>query len=547
MRWFDDLWLKEGFATFMAAKALAELEPDADAWKTFYLGNKPSAYAVDQTAGTRPLWQALDNLGQAKSNYGAIVYNKAPGVLKQLEYLVGDSAFQAGVRTFLTRHAFANATWRDLLASVATAAGLPLDQFGRDFMLRAGMPLIEQRITLRNGRITRLELAQRPATPSLPRDPPASSPQSVSLWTERTEVLLAYRDRPPVRIPVEIRSPVTVVSRATGRPAPDFVFANARDYGYYLLLLDTASVSALEGGALGRTHDAFLRAMLWGALWDQVRASRMSPDRFVRLVLRELPAERDEQIAPFVLARLGRAVAAYLPAGARAAVQPDVERLLWDGAADARRVYGVRKTFLEAFIDLADSPEAVARLGGLLSADSAAGEPLRDPTRWDIVTRFLILGTPDAEAILGGQTRRDTTPDGRRQAFIAAAGRASAATKREYFDRYFADTTLNEEWASGSLGPFNAIEHEGLTQPYLGAALDSLPYIQAHRRIFFLESWLAAFLRGQTSDAALAVVRDYLARHPRLATDLRRKVLQHMDELERTVRIRHAAQGKALP
>ena len=109
MRWFDDLWLKEGFATFMAAKALADLEPDADAWKTFYLGNKPSAYAVDQTAGTRPLWQALDNLDQAKSNYGAIVYNKAPAVLKQLDYLVGDAAFQAGVRAFLERHAYGNA------------------------------------------------------------------------------------------------------------------------------------------------------------------------------------------------------------------------------------------------------------------------------------------------------------------------------------------------------------------------------------------------------------------------------------------------------
>src|SRR4029078_3054468 len=104
MRWFDDLWLKEGFATFMASKALATLEPRAGAWKTFYLGNKPSGYAVDQTAATRPLWQELDNLDQAKSNYGAIVYNKAPSVLKQLEYLVGHASFQTGVRRFLETH-----------------------------------------------------------------------------------------------------------------------------------------------------------------------------------------------------------------------------------------------------------------------------------------------------------------------------------------------------------------------------------------------------------------------------------------------------------
>ena len=71
---------------------------------------------MDQTAGTTPVWQELGNLDQAKSNYGAIVYNKAPGVLKQLNYLVGDSAFQTGVHTFLISHPYGNATWPDLIA-----------------------------------------------------------------------------------------------------------------------------------------------------------------------------------------------------------------------------------------------------------------------------------------------------------------------------------------------------------------------------------------------------------------------------------------------
>jgi aminopeptidase N len=542
MRWFDDLWLKEGFATFMAAKALADLEPDADAWKTFYLGNKPSAYAVDQTAGTRPLWQALDNLAQAKSNYGAIVYNKAPGVLKQLEYLVGERAFQRGVRRFLARHAFANATWRDLLESLSTAARRPLDDFGQEFMVRAGMPVVTQRLEVRGGRIARLELAQRPAAVGIAGASVPPTRSSVrQLWTERTEVLLAYRDRPPVRLPVELRGPVTRVRAALGLPAPEFVFANARDYGYFLLLLDSASVAALEAGALGRVRDGFLRAMLWGALWDQVRASEMPPERFVRLALQDLPAETDEQIVPVVLARHTRAVSAYLAPDGRARLQEAVERTLWEGGADRRRAYGVRKAFVDAFIDVAASPEGYARLAGLLAADSAAGEPLRDPTRWDVVTRLLILGGPAAEPAFDRQRARDTTPDGRRLAFVAGAARGTAATKREYFQRYFADSTLNEEWASGSLGPFNALEHERLTLPYIRPALDSLPFIQAHRRIFFLEAWLAAFLLGQTSDTAAAIGRGYLDAHPALSLDLRRKVLQYLDELERTVRIRSGA------
>ena len=534
MRWFDDLWLKEGFATFLAARALAELEPEADAWKTFHLANKPAAYAVDQTPGTRPLWQALENLDQAKSNYGAIVYNKAPSVLKQLEYLVGDSAFQSGIRGFLRTHAYGTADWRDLLAAIGRAAGRPLEAFGGEFLLREGMPVVEQRLELRDGRIQRLALVQRPASI---RDA-GSSAGGPPTWTQRTEVLLTWRDRPAARFPVELHDSVTEVPAARGLPAPEMVFANAGDHGYFLTLPDSATVRALETGALGRTRDPFLRALLWGALWDEVRAARLPPGRFVRLALRELPAERDEQIAPMVLGRLSRAFRAYLRPELRAPMRVRVERALRRQAANDSLPYGVRKAYADAFIAVADSREGIASLRAMLDADSLAGEPLRDPTRWDIVTRLLVLKAPGAESALAAQQRRDTTPDGRRQAFIAGAGRPQARVKREYFTRWFADSALNEEWATGSLGPFNALEHHRLTLPWLRPALDSLPFIRANRRIFYLEDWLAAFLRGQTGDSALRVVRAYLDGHPDLDQDLRRKILQHADELERTVTIR---------
>jgi aminopeptidase N len=110
--------------------------------------------------------------------------------------------------------------------------------------------------------------------------------------------------------------------------------------------------------------------------------------------------------------------------------------------------------------------------------------------------------------------------------------------KREYFTRYFADKSLNEDWASGSLGAFNSPEHAELTLPYLRPALDSLTYIQANRRIFFLGSWLGAFIGGQHSPGALAIVNQFLADHPKLPLDLRQKVLQTVDDLDRTVRIR---------
>ena len=84
MRWFDDLWLKEGFAQYMAYQALASIAPDDNVWKRFYQSIKPAAYSIDSTLGTTPIYQDIANLKDAKSAYGAIVYSKAPGVIKQL-------------------------------------------------------------------------------------------------------------------------------------------------------------------------------------------------------------------------------------------------------------------------------------------------------------------------------------------------------------------------------------------------------------------------------------------------------------------------------
>ena len=540
MKWFDDLWLKEGFATYMAAKALNELEPSSEAWKTFYLSNKPAAYGVDQTTGTTPLWQSLANLDQAKSNYGAIVYNKAPSVLKQLNFLVGDSAFQRGVQQFLAKHAYANATWQDLLASIGQASHRDLTAWGKQWMLRPGMPEVETKLTLRNGRIERLQLVQRPVQPSV---------SGQGSWPMKTTLVLAYDGNCPrcanvlregryQDIAVELRGVTTEVPEAKTLVAPAFIYANIGDYGYQVVALDSLSRRNLLHGALARVSDPFLRAMLWGTLWDEVRAARLHPAKFIALVVRDLPKEADEQIVPIQLGRLSRAVNAYLVDDARDSLQLPVERFLWSGAGDVAQSYGIRRAYLDAFISVARSSAALDRLRDVLAADSAAGDVVRDPLRWEIVTHLTVLATPDAAARLAAQAARDSTADGKRRAFTVGAAKGTVATKADYFRRYFADSTLNEDWASGSLGAFNALEHQALTRPYLRPALDSLPFIQANRRIFFLGSWLGAFLGGQSDAEALDIVQKFLKEHPKLPRDLRQKVLQNADELARTVRIR---------
>ncbi len=533
MRWFDDLWLKEGFATYMAAKMQASLDTASGAWKTFYLRNKPLAYAVDATRGTTPVWQSLENLDQAKSNYGAIVYNKAPSVLKQLDYLVGPDAFQRGLRRFLAAHAYGNATWRDLLAAVGKESGRSLDRWGKQYILRPGMPVIDQSVRVAADGRTRLVLRQQPAQPL----------SGKGAWPIRTSVVVGQPDGKLVRLRVTLESDSTVVALPAGTAPPTFVYANADDYAYALVLPDERTVVWLEEN-MSSVKDSFLRALLWGALWDLVREARLDPARFTALALRELQTETDEQIVAGVLGRVGRAVVAYLPAERRDSALATVEKLLRRGSADPDRPYGIRKPYLDTYIRVAGTRSSLAHLDALLDSTDAAGAPLRAPTRWAIVTALIERNAPSAERRLERESRADSGSEGKRRAFVAGAARPAAEVKKEYFRRYFADESLNEDWVTASLDGFNTVRQSELTRPYLIPALDSLRWIQTNRRIFFLGSWLTSFLEGQTSAESLVAVDRFLGQHPELPLDLRAKVLQAEDELARTVRIRGAVRTR---
>ena len=538
MEWFDDLWLKEGFATYLAAKMQDELRPGTGAWKTFHLRNKPLAYGVDATSGTTPVWQELANLELAKSNYGPIVYNKAPSILKQLDFMVGDSAFRAGLTLFLKRHAYANATWRDLLAAIEETSGQSLTAFGEQYILRAGMPRFRPIVAATGDArsLASLRLEQEPAR-ALAGDPGG-------WWPGKVRVRLGYHDREDVVVTVSLTGRVTEVPGVAGLPVPDYVWANDGDHGYGMFLLDDRSAAYVEEH-VGEMEDDLLRAMLWGALWDRVRETEMPPARFAEAALRELPREKDEQIAAQILERGLTALSRYAPEAEAERVRPAWEALLARRASDSTLPYGLRKAALDALVETAKSPMARAVLREYLSgARSFDGGPVKQPTRWSIVQRLVSLAEPDAMALYRAEVARDSTPEAARRAFMAGAAERDAATKAAYFRRYLDDPRLNEEWVTASLGAFNDPAQASLSLPFLRPSLDRLEWIRDNRRIFFLPRWINAFIGGHTSAEALATVDRFLAETPDLPLDVRRKVLQARDELERTVAVRRAAGAK---
>jgi aminopeptidase N len=167
----------------------------------------------------------------------------------------------------------------------------------------------------------------------------------------------------------------------------------------------------------------------------------------------------------------------------------------------------------------------------------APGVELRPLDRWSMVTALVALGDKDAETILAAEEKRDTSGDGRKYAFVAKAARPEAKSKQEYFDGYLHDAARPEDWVEQSLGAFNYWNQSGLTYPYLRSALDALPQVKRERKIFFVLAWLNAFIGGQGSVEAQSEVNDFL-KSPALDHDLKLKILEVSDDLDRTVKIR---------
>ncbi|MFZ1701624.1 MAG: M1 family aminopeptidase [Pyrinomonadaceae bacterium] len=586
MKWFDDLWLKEGFAEFMAYKTLEKVMPEYNAWKVFYERNKQAAYLTDSTKGTTPIYQEIANLNSAKSAYGNIVYRKAPSFLKQAEFYIGEDKFKNAVRAFLKKHEYGNAGWEDLVKEFEAASGEDLRAWADAWIKQPGGPTI--RTSFRNFPTGRDEIIFE-----------QQADRSTG-WQFKTKAYIRDVNGHSQVLTYELKQAGEGPPFTPNWARISFVFSNYGDYGYGIFLLDDKSRDYVLKN-IQNEKDDFLRTMMWGSLWDSVREAELDPKEYVELVIKNIALEKDESTIQTLLGRVSTAMNYYLsvppaiaggltrPAtGLKKAVvtnsriQPPataggtdlrarLEELLLDRLQHAPTP-GQRITYFRAFVTNASTarsrtvlkemlrqsvPPAVAggltrsanttMLGsatvgkGRLQPPATAGGTdfrLRAKDRFDIVMRLATLGDRDAAKLLAGLEKSETGDDAKRYAYSARAGFSTAANKAKYWNDFVNNKEISESWIEAAMGPWNSIRSSELTLPYLERALNELPNHKRNRKIFFVNGWLGAFIGGQKSEAALNTVNKFLASNPNLDRDLRLKILENVDLIERAVKIR---------
>ncbi|HUF02566.1 MAG TPA: M1 family aminopeptidase [Aridibacter sp.] len=608
MKWFDDLWLKEGFATFMAYKTMEKVLPEYDPWKVFYHRVKPTAYATDVTKGTVPIYQDIPNLNSAKSAYGAIVYQKAPSFLRQAEFYLGEDKFKRAVRSFLKDNEYANAEWSDLVGAFEKSSGKDLGTWATAWVARRGLPIIRVLEGRAKGNLVSGSLDSTAITYSFSQTDALGEGGE---WPMAVEFLQRFsvnrqkvaRSEVPTGESAILKSFAMFLCkqsdcRETWQELPIFVFPNYRDYGYGIFLLDEKSRTYILKN-IRTEKDEFLRAQMWGSLWDSVRFAELAPLDYLNLAIANIDFEKDETTISSILGRTAYAYTYYLSEKQRDAVAWKLEALLIEKMHNTPTV-GQRITYFRALLGVAKGEKARTALKELFrqedgrpktknrgektevrsqeseigtrsasdgqkistrsgsdgqnqtrvpSGDTDAGEvargpsaeppfPIRPKDRFDIAARLIEVGDPDGAKMLAELEKTENDDAALRWAYAAKAGVSTAENKAKYWKDFTENKEISESWIEEAFGVWNSPSHAELTLSYLDDALAELPALKRNRKIFFVNNWLGSFIGGQKSEEALKIVNRFLDENPNLDADLRRKILENVDGLERAVKIR---------
>jgi aminopeptidase N len=525
MRWFNDVWMKEVFANFMAAKIVNPSFPAVNHDLRFLLAHYPAAYEVDRTPGANPIRQVLDNLNEAGQMYGAIIYQKAPIVMRHLEALLGNDNFRDGLREYLKAHAFGNATWTDLIAVLDRRTPMDLQAWSRVWVEQPGRPVIRTILEVRDGAITRLAFRQ---------DDPW---KRGVVWPQQLRV--AIGGSPQQTLLVELTGAEVEVPKAAGLPAPRYVLPSAAGWAYGDFILDRRTLDYLMSN-LPDIGDPLTRGSAWVTLWDTLLRGNVRPEAFLDLSMRALPRENDEQMTARILGYAANTWWRFLDAGERQTRAARFESLLREGLGQAGTA-SQKASWFGTLRNVATTPATVGWLRQVWEKkEEVKGLPLAEADYTALALELAVRQVDGWNGILETQLDRIENPDRKgRFKFVMPALSADAAVRDAWFESLRdVNNRRREPWVLEGLNYLHHPLRAEASKKYVRPSLDLLWEIQKTGDIFFPKRWLDATLGGHSSAEVADTVRAFLKSLPANYPErLRNITLQSADELYRAAEV----------
>ncbi len=526
MRWWDDLWLNESFATFASHLAMVEATRFKSAWTTFASAWKVWAYRQDQLPSTHPIVADAPDIEAMKTNFDGITYAKGASVLRQLVAWVGQEEFLAGVRTYFKRHAWGNTELGDFLGALEETSGRDLSAWAAEWLETTGVNTLRARFeTGGDGAFTAFSLEQEAA----PDHPTLRSHRLTVGLYDRAASGLELRER----VELDVVGHRTPVPELLGRLAPDLVLLNDLDWAYAKIRLDPRSL-ATAAAHLGELGDPLARSLCWAAVWDMLRDAELPARRYLDVVLANLAGEDEIAVVSGLLRNAETAAVVY---GDPANREPARRRLAEYADARLRAAppgSDLQLTFTRSLASAGRVDDHVAFLTGLLAGtETVEGLAVDTELRWTVVRALAAAGAV-SEDVIAAEEERDPTDAGHRHAAAARAARPDEGAKAAAW-RDLTEGDLPLATMRAVMGGFRQPDQELLLQPWVQPYFDALGPIWERRGSDVGMSFTEMLY--PVSDGAAQLTEAYLAASDAPAP-VRRLLLEGRDQALRVARAR---------
>ena len=530
MRWWDDLWLNESFATYASVLAQAEATRWTNAWTTFANTEKTWAYRQDQLPSTHPIAADIHDMEDVKVNFDGITYAKGASVLKQLVAWVGKDAFMAGLRTYFRKHEWGNTELRDLLVELEAASGRDLSSWSAEWLETAGVNTLRASFeTGPDGRFTAFSILQE-----APTDWPALRSHRVAVGLyDLVDGKLVRTGREEL----DVVGAKTDVPSLVGRPQPALVLVNDDDLTYAKIRLDEHSLETLTHH-IGKFSESLPRALCWSAVWDMTRDAEMPTRDYLTVVLAGIGQETDIGVVQSLLRQLRSALDLYAdpewrPWGLRRLANAAYEHLHASEPGSDHQLAWAR-----AFASSAQSEDHVHDLQGLLEgAFTIRGLDIDTELRWTLLHRLVALGRADDDAI-DAELDRDPTAAGQRHAASCRAARPTPEAKVEAWASVVESDELPNAVQAAVISGFVNTEQAALLEPYVEPYFEAVGRIWATRTAEMAQNIVVGLYPTLlVSPAVVARTDAYLAASD-VPPALARLLLEGRDGVNRALRAR---------
>ncbi len=529
MRWWDDLWLNESFATWASAIAQAEATRWPNAWTTFTQALKAWAYRQDQLPSTHPIAADIVDIAAVEVNFDGITYGKGAAVLKQLVAYVGRENFLAGVRAYFAKHAWGNASLADLLDALEQASGRELAEWSKAWLESAGVNTLRPQFqTAADGSITDFAVLQE-----APRSHPVLRPHriAIGLYDHGPGGLARRR-----RVELDVTGERTAVPELTGERRPDLVLVNDDDLTFAKIRLDEDSLRTLIR-SIGGFAETLPAALCWAAAWDMCRDAEIAARNYLALVLSGVRSVSEISMLQTILRQAIAAVRRFADPGWRAEGLGKLAAALRELLFDAEAGSDFQLAYAQAFASVAASDADLGLLGGLLDGSVVIdGLAVDTDLRWALLRRLVSRGVAGQDAI-DAERDADRTDAGDRHALSCQAAIPDPAAKQAAWDQIVGGELPNASFRA-ALGGFSSADQDELLAPFAPRFFDVVADIWrdwgTDMAQYFAEVAYPSYLVTQDAVDAAA---DYITRTSP-PPPLRRLLSEGRDDVARALRCR---------